>query len=82
MGDMECSFLYSPSENGALSESGHSQLRMLSNSGSASYYLMLPLIILELSNIGFLLGIRENTHGEKCSKLKEKTQIQKSRRFF
>jgi len=34
MGDMECSFLYSPSWNGALSESGHSQLEILNNSAS------------------------------------------------
>ena len=33
MGDMECSFLYSPSQNDAVSESGHSQLGMLNNSG-------------------------------------------------
>ena len=32
MGDMECSFLPSPSENGALTVSGQSQSGMLNNS--------------------------------------------------
>ena len=74
MGDMECSFLYSPSYNGALSKSGHSQLGMLNNSGPTIAFPISLYFLYCLNNIP------SQRHPHSCIKIQDCFHCQKG--FF